>query len=193
MKTVKVWDLSVRIFHWTLALLVGAAFLTGDDETMPWHVRGGIVIAGLLVYRVIWGFVGPEQARFRTFLRGPRAVLQYLRAYVRGRPPLHLSHNPLGAVMVVMLLAVLFGAVITGGLAYSSAEWDGPLSAFIGEGLGHDLEEVHEGLANALLFLVPAHVIGVIVSSFLERQNLVKGMIIGRKKAVDVEEVAPRS
>lgn len=187
MKTTKVWDPSVRIFHWTLAALVGAAFLTGDDETISWHARGGILIAGLLVYRVIWGLVGPGPARFRNFVRGPRAVLDYLRGYLGGRPKVHLSHNPLGALMVVTLLTVLFGAVITGALAYSGSEWDGPLSAFIGKRLGHDLKEVHEALANSLLFLVPAHVLGVIVSSFLERQNLVKGMITGRKVAPEGE------
>ncbi|HEY0839137.1 MAG TPA: cytochrome b/b6 domain-containing protein, partial [Vulgatibacter sp.] len=132
MKTTKVWDLSVRIFHWTLAALVGAAFLTGDDETISWHARGGILIAGLLAYRVIWGLSGPAPARFRSFVRGPRVVIEYLRGYLRGRPKVHLTHNPLGALMVVALLAVLFGAVVTGALAYSSAEWDGPLSAVIG-------------------------------------------------------------
>lgn len=185
MKTVKVWDFSVRLFHWTLAALVGAAFLTGDDETIGWHVRGGALIAGLLVYRLVWGLIGPEQARFRHFVRGPRAVFGYLRAYLRGRPPMHLSHNPLGAVMVVTLLFVLFATVVTGALAYSSAEWEGPLSALIGERLGHGLEEAHEALAGSLLFLIPAHVIGVIVSSFLEKQNLVLGMITGKKKQTE--------
>lgn len=189
MKTVKVWDASVRIFHWALAALVGAAFLTGDDETIAWHVRGGVLIAGLLVYRIVWGLVGPGPARFRSFVKGPRTVIAYLRDYVRGKPPVHRSHNPLGAVMVVTLLFVLFGAVVTGALAYSSAEWDGPLAAFIGERAGHGLKEVHEVFANSLLVLVPLHVLGVIVSSFLERQNLVKGMVTGMKK--DAENPAP--
>lgn len=190
MKTVKVWDLSVRLFHWALAALVGAAFLTGDDETIGWHVRGGVLIAGLLVYRLVWGLIGPEQARFRHFVRGPRAVFDYLRAYRRGRPPVHLSHNPLGAVMVVTLLSVLFATLATGALAYSSAEWDGPLSALIGERLGHDLKEVHEALAGSLLVLVPAHVIGVIVSSFLEKQNLVLGMVTGNKRQTEPANIA---
>lgn len=182
MKTVKVWDPSVRIFHWALAALVGAAFLTADDETIPWHVRGGVLIAGLLIYRTLWGLVGPGPARFRSFVKGPRAVVAYLRDYLKGRPPVHRSHNPLGAVMVVTLLLVLAGAVVTGALTNASAEWDGPLAALIGERAGHGLEEAHEFFANSLLVLVPLHVLGVIVSSFLERQNLVKGMITGMKK-----------
>lgn len=185
MKTEKVWDPSVRLFHWSLAALVVAAFLTAEDETIGWHVRGGIAIAGLLVYRVSWGFLGPEPARFRAFVQGPRAVLEYLRGYLRGKPAVHRSHNPLGAWMVVTLLAVLAATAVTGGLTYASAEWDGPLAAFIGEKLGHALEEVHEGLANSLYVLIPAHVLGVIVSSVLERQNLVKGMITGQKRVAD--------
>lgn len=189
MRTVKVWDLAVRAFHWALAALVLAGFLTAEeDETIPWHVRGGILVAGLVVFRVIYGLIGPEAARFRTFVRGPREVLGYLHGYLRGRPARTTSHNPLGALMVVTLLAVLAGTVVTGALAYGGAEWDGPFRAFIGKGLGHDLEEVHEFLAHSLLFLVPAHVIGVIVSSILERQNLVKGMITGEKR---VEEGEP--
>jgi len=193
MKTVKVWDLAVRLFHWALAALVVVAFLTAEDEPIEWHARAGIVVAGLLVFRVIWGFVGPAQVRFATFVRGPATVLAYVRDYVRGRPPRHLSHNPLGALMVVALLAVLLGAVTTGALTFASAAWDGPLAPWIGEGAGEALGEVHEALAHALLFLVPLHVAGVIVSSFLERQNLVGGMITGRKLAVEDEApAAPR-
>jgi len=192
MRTVKVWDAAVRLFHWALAALVLAAFLTAEsDDTIGWHARAGIAVAGLLVFRVIWGVLGPQQARFRSFVRGPREVLAYVRDYVRGRPPVHVSHNPLGALMVVTLLAVLVGTVVTGALTYGGAAWDGPFSAWIDKGLGHDIKEVHEALAGALLFLVPAHVVGVIVSSLLEKQNLVKAMITGQKRATADEVAEP--
>lgn len=190
METAKVWDVAVRLFHWALAALVLGGFLTGEaDDAIAWHARVGFAVAGLLVFRVVWGFTGPKQARFRTFVRGPREVSAYLRDYVRGRPPVHTSHNPLGALMVVTLLAVLGGAVVTGALAYGSAEWDGSLAPWIGENAGDALEEAHEVLVHALLFLVPAHVFGVIVSSWLEKQNLVAGMLSGRKHVTDDAEL----
>lgn len=183
MRQVKVWDPFVRIFHWGLALAVLGSFLTSEkDRLVHLHARIGLVVLGLVMARVAWGFVGSPAARFSSFVRGPRAVLEYAREMVRGRPSLHRSHNPMGGAMVVALLAVLLGLAATGALSYAGPEFGGPLAGHLARRSAHDLKEVHEALTGALLALIAVHVAGVAVSSFLERQNLVKGMVTGWKR-----------
>lgn len=181
---VKVWDLAVRIFHWGVALLVLAAFLTSEeDESIPLHTKAGLAVLGAVVFRVAWGIWGSPHARFKAFVRSPREVLAYAREFVRGRPPVHASHNPLGGMMVVALLLTLLATALTGALTYAGPEWGGALAASLTKGQGKALKELHEGLASLLLGLVGVHVAGVLVSSLLERQNLILGMISGRKRA----------
>jgi cytochrome b len=183
MNKVKIWDPAVRVFHWGLGALVLAAFLTaGDDDALSIHVKIGMVVLGAVVFRVGWGVWGSTPARFSSFVRSPRAVVAYARGYVRGRPAVHQSHNPLGAIMVVALLATLLGTVATGVLAYAGPEHGGMLAGTLSAGAAEDMEDVHEGLASLLLWLIGLHVAGVIVSSLLERQNLILGMITGRKR-----------
>lgn len=184
MRTVKVWDLVVRTFHWGLALAVLGSFLTSDEDALvPVHVRLGLVVVALVVARIAWGFVGPQPARFSTFVRGPKAVLAYARALLRGRPPLHLSHNPLGGAMVVALLAVLLGLAATGALVYAGPQFEGPLTGLLSRRTGKLVKEVHEALSGGLIALVVVHVAGVLASSLAEGQNLIRGMIDGRKRA----------
>jgi hypothetical protein len=128
----------------------------------------------------VWG---SEAARFKAFVYAPRDVIGYVREMVRGRPPLHLSHNPLGGVMVVTFLAVLLGTTLTGALVYAGPEWNGALEAWLPKEAGRLLKELHEALGALLLPLIGLHLAGVIASSLLERQNLVVGMITGWKLA----------
>ena len=171
--TVKVWDPFVRVFHWSLAALFLLAYVTGD-EVQNVHIAAGYAIAGLLALRIVWGFVGPRHARFGDFVRSPRAVFAYLRDVALLRAPRYLGHNPAGGAMVVALIVMLIGTGITGYMmttdAYWGAEW---------------VEEVHEVLANLTVGLVVVHVLGVLVASFEHRENLVKAMITGRKRAND--------
>jgi len=186
MDKVKVWDPVVRLFHWGLALAVLGSFLTSDEDALvPLHVKLGLAVVALVVTRVAWGFVGPGPARFSAFVRSPREVLAYARELVRGRPKLHLSHNPLGGAMVLALLGVLAGLAATGALVYAGPEFDGPLAGVLTKRGAHAVKEVHEALSAALLVLVGVHVAGVVASSVLEGQNLVLGMITGRKRAPD--------
>lgn len=182
--TVRVWDWAVRVFHWSVAALVTVAYFTADsDETISLHTWAGLAVLGWVLFRIVWGFVGPGPARFRAFVRSPRETLAYARDYVRGRAALHLSHNPLGAVMVVALLTLLLATTLSGLLVYLGPQWDGPLTPLIGSGLADGIEELHEALAGAIPFFVAFHVAGVLLSSRLEGQNLVMAMVTGRKKA----------
>lgn len=169
--TIKVWDLSVRLFHWSLAALFVTAYATGDEIERV-HVIAGYSIAVLLVLRIVWGFVGPRYARFRNFVRPPREVLANLCDVALFRAPRHLGHNPVGGWMIVALLIVLAATCMTGYMmttdAFPVAKW---------------VEEAHETLANVTLGLVLLHVLGVLVSSFQHQENLVKAMVTGRKRA----------
>lgn len=183
MQRVKVWDPAVRLGHWLMAALVLGAFLTSeDDESTPLHVRLGLALLGLVVFRVAWGFLGSAPARFRDFVRSPRAVLAYAREVVRGRVGHHLGHNPLGGAMVVALLATLAVVTVTGVVNYLGPEWGGPLDGLLTKQGAHAVKEVHEAAAWTLPVLVVFHVLGVVLSSLLEKQNLVKGMITGWKR-----------
>lgn len=171
--TVKVWDIAVRVFHWSLALCFAGAWLTAESERYrDVHVMLGYSTLGLVAFRVLWGFVGPRNARFSSFVRGPAAVARYLRSLASGRPEHHLGHNPAGALAIVALLALAALAGLSGWALYEDLG-------------GHWLEESHEFLAQAMLAVVGVHLAGVAVASWLHRENLVAAMLTGRKKAPD--------
>ncbi len=170
-ETVKVWDILVRVFHWSFAACFAGAWLTADSERFrDIHVFLGYTMLGLVAFRLLWGVVGPRHARFSSFVRGPAAVARYLRSLFTGRPEHHLGHNPAGAIAIVLLLALAALAGASGWAAYNDlgGEW---------------LEESHEFLASAMLAVVAAHLAGVAVASWMHRENLVGAMLTGRKDA----------
>ncbi len=169
--SVKVWDPFVRMFHWSLVALFAVAFATGDE--IEWlHVAAGYAIAGLVVLRLAWGFVGPPHARFKNFVHSPRQVLGYLRDMVQLRARRHLGHNPAGGAMIVALLAMLTAISVTGYMMTTDAFWGAKW-----------VEEMHEGLVDVTVGLVLLHVLGVVVASLGHGENLVKSMLTGRKRA----------
>lgn len=168
--TVKVWDVFVRVFHWSLVLLFVLAYTTADK--IEWiHKAAGYAIAILFALRLVWGFVGTHHARFRNFIRSPREALIYLGDVLRLRAPRYLGHNPAGGVMIVALLLAISGTCLCGFMmttdAYWGVEW---------------LQAVHEILANSSVFLIALHLVGVLTASFEHKENLVKSMISGRKR-----------
>jgi cytochrome b len=175
---VRVWDPLVRLFHWSLAACTFGAFLVEEGDTA--HRFLGCTALGLVAFRLLWGVVGSRYARFGDFVRGPRAVIAYLRERLSGRSQRRLGHNPAGAVMVLLLLAGVFAVGLTG--------WMQTLDAFWG---AEWLEDVHEALAYGLLAFVAVHVLAAIVESVHYRENLVAAMFHGRKRALEGAEVAP--
>jgi cytochrome b len=169
--TVKVWDLFVRLFHWSLATLFVVAYATGD-EIEKIHIAAGYTIAALLALRIVWGFVGPRHARFANFVRRPREVLAYLRDVALFRAPRYIGHNPAGGAMILALLAMLAGTCATGFMMTTDAFWGAEW-----------VEDVHEVLANLTVGLIALHVLGVLAASFEHGENLVKAMVTGRKRA----------
>jgi len=166
---VLVWDAPTRVFHWLLATTFAGAFLTGDSER--WrdiHVLLGYTFVGLIVFRLIWGLVGTRYARFRSFWFRPAEVWQYLRSLATRSPRHYVGHNPVGGLAIFLLLALGLTTGLTGWAYYSD--------------MGGDwLAELHEGAAFAMLGLVGVHIAGVVVSSLLHRENLIRAMITGRK------------
>ena len=182
--TVKVWDPLLRIFHWTLVAAFVVAYVTGD-EWERFHIWAGYLIMGLLLFRLVWGFVGPKHARFADFLYSPSEILAYLKALPTGKAKRYLGHNPAGGAMVFLLLASLAATTLTG-LAMDEQLFSSPSTAsvhwFEEDEEGEELwEEIHEFFANFTLLLVLLHIAGVIVSSRLHDENLVRAMITGRK------------
>lgn len=168
-RKVLVWDLSVRIFHWALVTLVATAWRTGGSGS-HWHEIAGGGVAGLIAYRLLWGVAGSRHARFTDFVKGPRAILTYVRALVSGEPRRYIGHNPAGAAMIVCLLVVLATLCTTGVMMKSVAFFGVPW-----------VETVHETAATALIVLIPMHVLGAVVASRLHRENLIGAMVSGHK------------
>lgn len=172
-----IWDAPVRVFHWLGMLCFAGAYLTAESERWRLvHVTLGYTLAGLIAFRVVWGFIGTRHARFNDFVRKPAAALAYLRSLLVGKPASHAGHNPAGALAIVAMLTLAAGVTATGWLTY--AEWGGDL-----------FEDAHEALANLMLAVVGVHVAAVVVSSRLHRENLVLAMFTGRKDAPPTEGI----
>jgi cytochrome b len=190
---IRVWDPLVRIFHWLLVIAFFSAYATGEDvhEVHEWM---GYTVLGLVVFRVVWGLVGPAHARFADFVRGPREVLRNLKDVMLMHPKRYLGHSPAGAAMVVLLLAMLAATTVTGVVADEQHEQAGPGATVTTPSGEHGAQsreahrdespiaEAHEVLANVTLALVLLHIAGVILASFTHRENLVASMFTGRKR-----------
>lgn len=182
---IKVWDLFVRGFHWSLVVAFTVAYIT-EDDFMTVHVYAGYLILGLVSLRVIWGFVGSRYARFGSFVKSPTVVRAYMKDVFRFRARRYLGHNPAGGVMIIALLISLSMTVFFGLLTYAAVEFSGPLAGLVsgvGDGTAHIFKEIHEFFANATLGLVILHIAGVAVASMQHGENLVRSMITGRKKS----------
>jgi cytochrome b len=177
------WDLPTRLFHWLLVLLL--VFQWGTAEwhwlDMRWHFYGGYAILALLLFRLAWGFVGSDSARFARFVRGPRAVLGYLRNVTKREPEYLAGHNPVGGWSVLALIACVLVQAVTGLFAGDDDDFlYGPLAGWLGSGAMDAVTDVHEGTKNVLLALAAVHVLGVLWHLVVKRENLVAAMLGGR-------------
>ena len=167
--TVLVWDAPVRVFHWLMVLCFAGAYLTSEGERWRLvHVTLGYSMAGLVAFRVVWGFVGTRHARFTAFVRGPKTVATYLRSLVGRQPEHYTGHNPAGALAIVGMLGLTALIAATGWATYNevAGEW---------------VAELHEVIANGMLLLVGLHIAAVVVSGWLHKENLARAMVTGRK------------
>lgn len=178
---VRVWDIPIRLFHWTLASCFVIAWLTLDNRYLDIHVFAGYLMGGLIIFRLLWGFIGGPYARFRDFTFNFSKVRIYLTDVLNKHPPRFLGHNPAGSWAIYLLLGMGLSIVITGLLALGGEEQHGPLSGLLNFQQGYLAHELHEWLSWLMLGLVIIHVMGVQVESILHRENLVISMLTGFK------------
>lgn len=173
---VRVWDAPLRAFHWLLLAAVASAIATGllGGEWMVWHGRAGIAIVGLLAFRLSWGFVGSETARFVRFVPTPHALLAYVQGRWQG-----IGHNPLGALSVLALLGLLAAQVGTGLFSNDDIAFAGPLSSRVDEDLAHSLTGWHHRLVNGLYALIALHLLAIGFYAVVKRLRLVPAMVTG--------------
>ena len=185
LQTVRVWDLPTRVFHWLLALAVIGMVVTGKigGNALAWHFRIGYLVMGLLLFRLLWGFVGGHWSRFARFVYSPGTVLRYLRG--QGRPDEHLDvgHNPLGAFSVFALLFFLALQVSTGLVADDEIATQGPLNRFVSAATASSATHWHKGAGQAILIvLVLLHVGAIVYYRVRQNKNLVQPMLTGDKQ-----------
>ncbi len=178
---IKVWDILVRVFHWSLVLFFVMAYVT-EGDLIGIHSYAGYTLFFLVLCRLVWGLIGPTYARFSSFVTSPKKALKYLKDEVSGDAKHYLGHNPAGGLMVIALIISLLATVITGA-SIIATEGSGPLAmTFVASFSGELLEEIHEFFTTIVLLLVILHIGGVIFSSFLQEENLIKAMFTGKKK-----------
>lgn len=181
---VRIWDPGLRVFHWTLAFLVTASWVLGQwgPSRMTLHFWSGYAIAALLVFRVIWGLVGPPSARFTSFIKGPRATLSYMRGFFRREPSYWAGHNPMAAWSVIAMLLVL-GAQVGSGLISDPDDFInvGPLADKVSGSTSTAAVGWHHLGATLILILVVIHVATILYYRFWKREDLIRPMITGWK------------
>jgi cytochrome b len=190
-KPVLVWDLPTRLFHWTLVILVGTSWLTGELGEMEWHMRSGIAILSLVLFRLLWGIFGSSTSRFTQFVKAPAAAIAYARGLIAGKPSHSFGHNPLGGWMVVLLLALLLSQAGTGLFANDDIFTEGPLYHLVTKSTSDRLTSIHKLLFDGLLICVALHVSAAVLYLVVKKENLILPMISGRKKGTALDRQAP--
>lgn len=182
MSRILVWDLPLRLFHWLLLLLVVVSFVSAKigGNAMQIHLLSGYTILTLVLFRILWGFLGGTHARFASFVRGPAAVIAYLRGNESGR---HLGHNPAGAWSVILMLAALLLQAATGLFANDDIATEGPLARLVSKALSDRITGIHYLNVKLLLALIGLHLSAIAFYFFHKRENLVKPMLTGFKDA----------
>lgn len=200
---IKVWDVPVRIFHWSLVIFFFIAYFTGDDESLL-HIYSGYAVCLLIIFRLVWGVIGTKYARFSNFIYGPGETGRYIKSLLAGKPIHYIGHNPAGGWMVILLL-ISITLVSWSGLKVYAAEGYGPLASLelpvSGIAIADDdddgnedengaesaaeefWEELHEVFSDFTLILVFIHIAGVAVSSYIHRENLPRAMVTGYKES----------
>ena len=181
---VAVWDWPVRVVHWAIFALVAtllATGLSGGNAVMVWHMRAGEVLLVLVVFRIIWGFAGSRNARFTSFVRGPRAVLRYLRSLARPPHSAHATHNPAGGWMVVLLLLALLIQCSLGMFTHDDVMTEGPLVWRVSEDLSDVLGGLHRRGWWLVAGLAIVHIVAVVAFFLVRDDNLIHAMFSGTK------------
>jgi cytochrome b len=176
---IRVWDVPTRVTHWLVVLLVVLSWWTAENGRMEWHRWSGYTMLALVIFRIYWGLVGSSTARFGQFVRGPRAIASYLRGAWAAAP----GHNPLGALSVIALLALLAAQVLLGLFAVDvDGIESGPLSSYVSFEAGRTASKWHEAVFDVLSWLIALHIAAVLYYVFIRKQKIVAAMIHGKRE-----------
>ena len=180
-----VWDLPTRLFHWLLAVSILASYLTAEagSPTMRWHMYLGYWTLGLMVFRVLWGFFGPRHARFSNFVPGPRRIGAYLGTLFRRDSVPTVGHNPLGALAVVLMIAMVLTQAVTGLFITDDIVWSGPWNPAVSSETADLFASIHHRNFDLLVWVIVLHVLTIVFYGFYKRQNLLTPMVTGSKSS----------
>ena len=191
MRPLKVWDLPVRLFHWAIVLLIFAAWLSQALDQMDLHMWIGRTILSLLLFRIVWGLIGSDTARFSRFLRSPAAAMRHLAQIRRREADREIGHNAAGGWMVLVMLALLGVQAGTGLFSNDDGDTEGPLMHFVSKEQSDSLSHIHSLNFKLIEGVIVLHVLAIAAYAVLKRQNLVRPMFTG-KKMMPPDAVAPR-
>lgn len=186
-RSVRVWDLPVRVFHWVLVLLIVSQIVTVSigGNAMEYHMLGGYAILALVVFRILWGLLGTPTARFSDFVRGPLAVLRYARSLASKQPEKTVGHNPLGGWSVMAMLLSLLVQAVSGLFVDDEIMTTGPLWKYVSEDTASLANVIHETNATVLLTLICIHLAAILFYLLRKKENLIKPMFTGSKQLAD--------
>lgn len=181
-RELRVWDLPIRLFHWALVAAVAVAILSAELDVLAVHMLAGETVLVLVLFRLVWGVVGSQTARFAEFVKGPEAIRDYLkRSRAGGEAAFTLGHNPLGALMVIALLLMLLVQAGSGLFTSDDILVDGPLVPLASGATVGLLSSLHRLLANGIFVLIGLHVVAVLFYLLVKKDNLIRPMLTGRK------------
>jgi cytochrome b len=188
-RKVQVWDAPTRLFHWALVLLIGFSWLSAKKGWLDQHMLSGEAILTLLIFRIVWGFVGSDSARFTRFLRSPVEALRHLAHLPRREPDTEIGHNAAGGWMVLGMLLLLLAQAGLGLFSNDDVFTDGPLASLVGRKTSSQITVWHAWLFNVILAVMALHVLAVLTYAVVKRHDLVRPMILGWKRLP--ERIAP--
>lgn len=175
-----VWDLPTRLFHWLLAISIGAQWFTGEqgDSWLEWHFYIGYFILGLIVFRIVWGFIGPRYARFSDFLVTPGTLIEYLKGNLPDQP----GHPPLGGLMVLFFLSVILAQAVSGLFTTDDIFSEGPFRSLISGEMQDIADWVHANLFLFIQIAAAVHILAAFYYMLIKKNNLIKPMLDGKKQ-----------
>jgi cytochrome b len=180
---IKVWDISIRIFHWSLVAGIGFLWFSGEEggNIMTWHIYIGCTMLGLIVYRLFWGIIGSPYARFSEFLKGPSHTFAYLKSILKGEKTDYLGHNPLGGWMVVILMILIFTQAFSGLFSSDDIFTEGPFYSLVSSKTSELFTSIHHLNFNVLLVAIALHIGAVAYHVLIKKEALIKSMLTGKK------------
>jgi cytochrome b len=186
-----VWDLPLRLFHWLLVASIVASYVTAriGFETMQWHMYLGYWTLGLILFRILWGFVGPKHSRFSSFLASPAGMWRYAKGLGAGTMIQTAGHNPLGGISVLVMLVLVGFQATTGLFATDDIVWTGPYNGAVSGETAEQLTALHHLNFNFILAAVALHILAIAFYLLVKKQNLVGAMVHGKKYVAENEAI----